>query len=76
MLLIFWLALGTYYLFYNADLFVYDKSIPVERYVLALAITLIASPVYILADGVDFIIESLLGEVVDEEPIVDESSEN
>ena len=59
---ILWLMLGAFCLCYNADLFVYDESIPVERYVLAIAITLIAAPVYVLSGVAQCVVDFLMGE--------------
>jgi hypothetical protein len=49
MLWVLWLMLGAFCLCYNADWFTYDESIPAERYVLAIVITLIAAPVHALS---------------------------
>lgn len=84
MLWVLWLMLGAFCLCYNADWFTYDESIPAERYVLAVVLTLIAAPVHALSGLAECIVDYLMGEYDveeydDEEPTDSgdgESSEN
>lgn len=76
---ILWLMLGAFCLCYNADWFTYDESIPAERYVLAIVVTLIAAPIHVLSGLAEFVVDYLMGEYDDEEPTDSgdgESSEN
>ena len=79
MFYVLWLMLGAFCLCYNADSLAYDESIPVEKYILAIVITLIAAPVHVLSGLAEFIVDNLMGEYdveeYDEEPTDDASSE-
>ena len=57
-----WLMLGAFCLCYNADWFAYDESIPTEKYILAIVITLIAAPVHVLSGLAEFVVDHLMGE--------------